>query len=162
MPVSATKLLYSSHLRNTSEQSFGSIFKELRFLGLKTVVEKYREKMPALSAFLGAHCEECFTVFALPAEHRIRMRTTNPLERLNKEIRRRTKVIGVFPTEPSLLLPLGVILNKISDDWTSSKIYLNPKSLSLANPIYRKNVASPDATEYQVLNICSSSEELNV
>lgn len=108
---------------------------------LKTIVEKYRERMPKLSEFLETHCEECFTVFALPAEHRIRMRTTNPLERLNKEIRRRTRVAGIFPSEPSLLLLVGAILNEISDDWASSKIYLNPKSLSLPNPIYRKKVA---------------------
>ena len=108
---------------------------------LKTVAEKYRERMPKLSEFLETHCEECFTVFALPAEHRIRMRTTNPLERLNKEIRRRTRVAGIFPSESSLLLLVGAILNEISDDWASSKIYLNPKSLSLPNPIYRKYVA---------------------
>ena len=108
---------------------------------LKSVVEKYQGRLPKLSEFLEAHCEECFTVFALPENHRLRMRTSNPLERLNKEIRRRTKVVGVFPTEASLLLLVGAVLNEISDDWLSSKLYLSFIPSSNLNSIYRKNVA---------------------
>jgi transposase-like protein len=108
---------------------------------LKTIVEKYRERMPKLSKFLEAHCAECFTVFALPEAHRLRMRTSNPLERLNKEIRRRTNVVGVFPTEASLLLLVSAVLNEISDDWASSKIYLSFSPSSNPNSIYRKQVA---------------------
>ena len=108
---------------------------------LKEIVEKYQSRLPKLAEFLEAHCEECFTVFALPAAHRVRMRTSNPLERLNKEIRRRTKVVGVFPTEASLLLLVSAVLNEISDQWASSKIYLsfNPSQNPIS--IYRKKVA---------------------
>jgi putative transposase len=108
---------------------------------LKSVVEKYQGRLPKLSEFLEAHCEECFTVFALPENHRIKMRTSNPLERLNKEIRRRTKVAGIFPTEASLLLLVGALLNEISDDWVSSKLYLSFNPSPNLNSIYRKNVA---------------------
>jgi transposase-like protein len=108
---------------------------------LLTIVKKYQERLPNLAEFLESHCEECFTVFALPAAHRLRMRTSNPLERLNKEIRRRTKVAGVFPTEASLLLLVGAILNEISDDWASSKLYLSFSPSSNLNSIYRNKVA---------------------
>ena len=68
---------------------------------------------------------EGLTVFALPAEHRRRLRTSNPLERLNEEIKRRTRVATLFPNEASLLRLVTAILQETSEDWETGKIYLN-------------------------------------
>ncbi len=65
------------------------------------------------------------TGVALPAEHRRRLRTSNPLERLNEEIKRRTRVATLFPNEASLLRLVTAILQETSEDWETGKIYLN-------------------------------------
>ena len=65
------------------------------------------------------------------------MRTTNMLERVNQELKRRTRVIRVFPSVDSLLRVIIARLSELSDDWEAGKIYLNmnPKSSKLA-PIF--------------------------
>jgi transposase-like protein len=92
---------------------------------LKTLVAKYRSSAPELADWLEANVPESLTVLALPAEHRTRLRTSNAAERLNQEIKRRTRVARVFPNTGSLLRLVSAVLNEISDDWESSKIYLN-------------------------------------
>jgi len=59
---------------------------------------------------------EGLTIFTMPAGHRKRLRTTNSLERLNKEILRRTRVATLFPNEPSLLRLASAVLSEISDE----------------------------------------------
>ena len=66
-----------------------------------------------------------FTVFELPAAHQRRLRTSNALERVNQELKRRTRVASIFPNEASLLRLTSAVLAEISDDWLSSKIYLD-------------------------------------
>ena len=60
----------------------------------------------------------------LPAHHQIRMRTSNIIERLNEEIRRRERVIRIFPNEESLERLIGALQKEINDDWISRK-YIN-------------------------------------
>jgi len=71
---------------------------------------------------------EGLTIFTMPAGHRKRLRTTNSLERLNKEILRRTRVATLFPNEPSLLRLASAVLSEISDEWETGKTYLNMKA----------------------------------
>ncbi len=68
------------------------------------------------------------TVFALPAAHQRKLRTTNPLERLNKEIKRRTRVATLFPNEASLLRLVSAMAAEISEEWETGRIYLNQES----------------------------------
>ena len=67
---------------------------------------------------------ESLSVFALPSEHRRMLRTTNVLERLNKEIKRRTRVATLFPNESSLLRLVSAVLNEVSEEWESGRVYL--------------------------------------
>ena len=66
-----------------------------------------------------------FTVFELPPAHQRRLRTSNALERVNQELKRRTRVASIFPNAASLLRLTCAVLAEISDDWLSSKIYLD-------------------------------------
>jgi len=94
---------------------------------LKLMVDRYREHAPNLSAWAEENIPEGLTVFKLPAGHRKRLRTTNGLERVNKEIKRRTRVATLFPNEKSLLRLVSAILAEISEDWETSKVYINVK-----------------------------------
>lgn len=91
---------------------------------LELAVKKYEKTAPKLSAWLQESVPESLTVFALPAAHRRKLRTSNLLERLNKEIKRRTRVATLFPNEPALLRLVSAVLMEISEEWETEKIYL--------------------------------------
>lgn len=95
---------------------------------LAAMIEKYRPTAPKLAAWLETDVPEGLTVFAFPAAQRIRLRTTNVLERLNEEIRRRTRVALLFPNEASLLRLASAVLIEISEEWETGKVYLSQES----------------------------------
>jgi transposase-like protein len=70
-----------------------------------------------------------FAVFALPEHMRRRLRTSNLLEMLNRQIRRRTRVVGLFPNEESLIRLISAILMETSEDWETDKVYLNMEGM---------------------------------
>ena len=92
---------------------------------LGATVKKYQKSAPKLAAWLEANVPEALTVFRLPAAHRKRLRTTNMLERQNREIKRRTRVATLFPNEASLLRLVSAVLSELSEDWETGKTYLN-------------------------------------
>jgi putative transposase len=92
---------------------------------LELSVKKYRSSASKLAAWMEDNIPEGFAVFQLPASHRRRMRTTNMVERLNKEIKRRTRVATLFPNEASLLRLVSAILMEISEDWETGRTYLS-------------------------------------
>jgi putative transposase len=95
---------------------------------LAAMIEKYRPTAPKLAAWLETDVPEGLTVFAFPAAQRIRLRTTNVLERLNEEIRRRTRVALLFPNEASLLRLASAVLIEISEEWETGKVYLSQET----------------------------------
>ncbi len=91
---------------------------------LELAVKKYHASAPKLAGWLEANVPEGLAIFALPRPHRRRMRTSNMLERLNEEIKRRTRVAGLFPSESSALRLVSAILMEISEDWETNRKYL--------------------------------------
>jgi transposase-like protein len=89
---------------------------------LQAAIQKYALSVPRLSAWLEENQAEGFTVFDFPLEHRRTVRITNSLERINKEIRRRTKVVEVFPNEASCLRLISALLMEISEKCRSVNI----------------------------------------
>ena len=90
---------------------------------LRAAIQKYAKSAPKLSAWLEENLAEGFTVFDFPIEHRRSIRTTNSLERVNREIRRRTRVVGIFPNEASCLRLISALLMEISEEWQTGKRY---------------------------------------
>jgi len=85
----------------------------------------YAASAPQLVKWAEEAIPEGFTVFSLPASHRRRLRTTNLVERLNEEIRRRTRVARLFPNEAACLRLVSAVLMEISEDWqTAERRYL--------------------------------------
>jgi len=95
---------------------------------LQLLVRKYAKSAPKLAAWLETDLPEGLTVFALPVAHRRKMRTTNMLERINKELKRRTRVATLFPNEASTLRLVSAVLSEITEEWETGKIYLNMKA----------------------------------
>lgn len=96
---------------------------------LLEAIQRCATTAPRLSAWLEDNLSEGFSVFDFPLEHWRTIRTTNSLERINKEIRRRTRVVGVFPNEASCLRLISAILMEISEEWQIGKRYCAGKSL---------------------------------
>jgi len=92
---------------------------------LARVVRKYQKHAPKLAAWMEENIPEGLTVFRLPASHRRLLRTTNALERLNRELKRRTRVATLFPNEASLLRLATALLMEQSEQWETGKRYLS-------------------------------------
>ncbi|TWT35206.1 Transposase, Mutator family [Posidoniimonas corsicana] len=91
---------------------------------LRRVVAKHEQDAPKLAAWIDTNAREGLTVFRLPATHRKRLRTTNLLERLNRELKRRTRVATLFPNEASLLRLVTAVLMEQSEQWETGKRYV--------------------------------------
>lgn len=94
---------------------------------LAKTVTKYAQSAAKLATWLETNIPEGLTVFAFPQAHRRLIRTTNGLERLNREIRRRTRVVTLFPNEAACLRLVSALLMEISEEWESSRAYLSFK-----------------------------------
>lgn len=91
---------------------------------LEMTVEKYSKTASKLSEWLEENIPEGLTVFSLPDNQRKKLRSTNMVERLNREIKRRTRVASLFPNEASLLRLVSAILVETSEEWETGKRYL--------------------------------------
>lgn len=91
---------------------------------LAKTVQKYANTVPALANWLEKNIPEGLTVFSFPASHRRRLRTANSLERLSREIKRRTRVVSIFPNEAACLRLISAILMEIDEAWQTQRIYL--------------------------------------
>jgi len=92
---------------------------------LKETVETYAKSMPELAKWMEENLPEGFTVFDFPENIRKKLRTSNLLERVNQELKRRSKVVGIFPNPESCLRLMSALLIEISEGWLTGKKYLN-------------------------------------
>ena len=92
---------------------------------LAEAVEAYQKQAPKLAAWMETNVPEGLTVFDFPRGHWRRIRTTNMVERLNREIRRRTRVASIFPNEDSCLRLITALLMETSEAWVTGRVYLS-------------------------------------
>ena len=92
--------------------------------------------VPKVARLLEEAEEELLAFLHLPAEHRSKLRSTNPLERINREIGRRSDVVGIYPNDASVIRLSGALLLEQTDEWLVSRRYLSVESLQpvLAEP----------------------------
>jgi putative transposase len=91
---------------------------------LALVVQKYAKTASDLAVWMEQNIPEGLTVFSFPEKHRRRLRTTNGLERLNREIRRRTRVAVLFPNTASCLRLVTAMIMEISEEWQTGRVYI--------------------------------------
>ena len=93
-------------------------------LFLARIVEKYETTASKLANWMENNLPEGLTVFDFPSDHRRKIRTINGLERINEEIRRRTRVVGIFPNEAACLRLVSALLMEKDEDWQTGRTYL--------------------------------------
>ena len=107
------------------------------------VIESIRPRFPAVAELLTDAEPDLLAHFTFPDTHRRQIRSTNPLERLNKEIKRRTAVVGIFPNRASLIRLVGMVLAEQDDEWQDGRRYFRPETMALIDAVVDHQEVSP-------------------
>ena len=96
----------------------------------RLVADQLREKYPKIATLMDGCEDEVLAHMAFPKAHRQQLHSTNPLERLNAEIKRRTDVVGIFPNEASTYRLVGALLLAQNDEWALQRRYMTLETLA--------------------------------
>jgi transposase-like protein len=98
------------------------------------VADQLRVRWPRLGTFMDNAEADVLAYMAFPAQHRTKLHSTNPLERLNKEVKRRADVVGIFPNEDSIVRLIGAVLLEANDEWQLLSRYMQVEAMAELNP----------------------------
>jgi putative transposase len=95
----------------------------------RAVADQLRPKFPKLAAMMDDAEHEVLTFMSFPKAHRVQIHSTNPLERLNAEVKRRTNVIGIFPNDKAVIRLVGAMMLEQNDEWSLQRRYMQLEGL---------------------------------
>ena len=97
---------------------------------LRHVADQLRQKWPKLAAFIDDSEADVLSYMSFPEQHRSKLHSTNPLERLNKEVKRRADVVGIFPNEAAIVRLIGAVLLEQNDEWQLQHRYMQIEAMA--------------------------------
>ncbi len=101
---------------------------------LRHVADQLRSKWPKLAGFIDESETDVLAHMDFPAQHRTKLHSTNPLERLNKEVKRRADVVGIFPNEGAIVRLIGAVLLEANDEWQLQHRYMQTEVMAELTP----------------------------
>lgn len=96
----------------------------------RQIADQFRDRWRKLAEFMDASEHDVLAYMDFPARHRTKLHSTNPLERLNKEVKRRADVVGIFPNEEAIVRLIGAVLLEINDDWVIQSRYMQIEGMA--------------------------------
>jgi putative transposase len=111
-------------------QAFGQPDRTAATQALRHVADQLRIKWPKLAGFIDSSETDVLTYLDFPVQHRTKIHSTNPIERLNKEVKRRADVVGIFPNEASIIRLVGAVLLEQNDEWTMQHRYMQVEGMA--------------------------------
>ena len=96
----------------------------------RQVADQLRPRWPKLAGLMDDSEHDVLAYMAFPAQHRTKLHSTNPLERLNKEVKRRADVVGIFPNEASIMRLIGAVLLEQNDEWQLQRRYMQLEAMA--------------------------------
>ena len=96
----------------------------------RQVADQLRPRWPKLANLMDESEHDVLAYLAFPAQHRTKLHSTNPLERLNKEVKRRADVVGIFPNEASITRLIGAVLLEQNDEWQLQHRYMQLEAMA--------------------------------
>jgi putative transposase len=126
------------HVRRDQHDALGAIIRSIFTAPdgdearhrLRDAVEQLERRLPKVAALLEDAEPDVLAFYAFPAEHWPKVRSTNPLERFNREIARRTDVVGIFPDDASLIRLVSMLAIEANDEWLVGRSYISQKSMA--------------------------------
>jgi transposase-like protein len=113
---------------------------------LRHVADQLRAKWPKLGAFIDESEADVLAHMDFPVQHRTKIHSTNPLERLNKEVKRRADVVGIFPNEGAIIRLIGAVLLEANDEWQLQHRYMQTEAMAELTPPLIETVANQIST----------------
>ena len=109
-------------------------------------------KLSKVATLLEQAEDDVLAFYAFPAEHWSKLRSTNPLERFNREIGRRTDVVGIFPDDASVIRLVSMLAIEANDEWLVGRAYISQKSMTtLSDTVSQKDISINDDKEVELI-----------
>jgi len=148
------------HVRRDQHDALGAIIRSIFTAAdgdearrrLRDAVEQLERRLPKVAALLEDAEADVLAFYAFPAEHWPKIRSTNPLERFNREIARRTDVVGIFPDDASLIRLVSMLAIEANDEWLVGRSYISQNSMAtLRDAVSEKDLSLDQDKEVELI-----------
>jgi putative transposase len=152
------------HCRKDQHDALGALIRQLFTASdgaearrrLADAIGQLEPRLPKVARLLDEAEEDVLAFYAFPSEHWPKLRSTNPLERFNREIGRRTDVVGIFPDDASLIRLVSMLAIEANDEWLVGRSYISQGSMATLYETRVERTLSPDINDKEVAELAAA------
>jgi transposase-like protein len=152
------------HCRKDQHDALGALIRQLFTATdgaearrrLADAISQLEPRLPKLARLIDEAEDDVLAFYAFPAEHWPKLRSTNPLERFNREIGRRTDVVGIFPDDPSVIRLVSMLAIEANDEWLVGRSYISQGSMATLYETRVDRTLSPDINDKEVTELAAA------